>query len=288
MRSIPLLAVEAETIFDDIAAAKQKRRRVRMKAVRAKVLASYQSYEDATPEVGGLSKAVMTTLQKDAMRHAFNVETKPMEALRGDMLKRVAVARCPFCGISESTTLDHYLPKEQYPEFAIFPKNLVPCCSHCNTKKRDRIVDAGTDVRMFLHPCYDIIPDEEFIQVRTRMAENALILSYRVVRPEGMQQQTFLHLRSHFTELGLADRYRLMGLDHLGSQYPSLRRAYGKDADADRVAEKLSELAGDFEDVAGPNYWLAKLYRALSENEDFCDGGFESIKVEKVVASSPP
>ncbi|GAA0610639.1 hypothetical protein GCM10008943_27780 [Paenochrobactrum glaciei] len=52
------------------------------------------------------------------------------------------------------------------------------------------------------------------------------------------------------------------------------------------MVEKLSELAADFQEVAGPNYWLAKLYRALSENEDFCYGGFDGIKVEKIVV--PP
>lgn len=109
----------------------------------------------------------------------------------------------------------------------------------------------------------------------SRLADDALLLSYRMVRPEGMEQQTFLHLRSHFTELGLADSYRLMGLDHLGSQYPSWRQAYGKGGDSNRVAEQLSGLAGDFEDVEGPNYWLAKLYQALSENEAFCEGDFE-------------
>jgi hypothetical protein len=219
-------------------------------------------------------------VQKEAMRHAFTVETQPMTALRGDLLKRISVARCPFCGISESSTLDHYLPKEQYPEFSVFPKNLVPSCAVCNTRKRDRILDEGTNVRMFLHPCYDVIPDMAFLAVRARMEADALIMSYRLTRPAGMALQTFQHLRSHFKELDLADRYRRMGLEHLGGQYPALRRAYGPGEDAERVAEKLIEGAEDFEEVSGPNYWLAKLYRALAGNEDFCDGGFEAVRVQ--------
>lgn len=280
MRSIPLLAVDATDVFDEIAAAKHQPRRGRMQGARAEVLAAYQGYEDAVPEVGGLDEASLTDLQKEAMRHAFTVETEPMTALRGDLLKRISVARCPFCGISESSTLDHYLPKEQYPEFSVFPKNLVPSCAVCNTRKRDRILDKGTNVRMFLHPCYDVIPDMAFLAVRARMEADALILSYRLTRPAGMAVQTFQHLRSHFNELDLADRYRRMGLEHLGGQYPALRRAYGAGEDAERVAEKLIEGAEDFEEVSGPNYWLAKLYRALAANEDFCDGGFEAVRVQ--------
>lgn len=280
MRSIPLLAVDATDIFDEIAAAKQMPRRRRLQAVRAKVLVAYQGYEDAAPEVGGLERAQLTDLQKEAMRHAYTVETEPMTVLRGTLLKRVIVARCPFCGISESSTLDHYLPKEQYPEFSIFPKNLVPSCAACNTRKRNRILDEGTGVRMFLHPCYDVIPDIPFLAVRARMAADALILSYQLTRPVGMALRTFRHLRSHFNELDLADRYRRMGLEHLGGLYPALRRAYGSTEDAARVAEKLIEGAEDFELVFGPNYWLSKLYRALASNADFCDGGFEAIRIQ--------
>jgi hypothetical protein len=51
--------------------------------------------------------------------------------------------------------------------------------------------------------------------------------------------------------------------------------------DVVRVAEKLIEVAGDFKEVYGPNYWLAKLYVALAANEKFCDGGFEAVRVYK-------
>lgn len=280
MRSIPLLNVDATDVFDEIAVAKHAQRQRRMRAARANVLAAYQGYEEAVPEVGGLNEAPLTNLQKEAMRHAFTVETEPMKALRGDLLKRTSVARCPFCGISESSTLDHYLPKEQYPEFSVFPKNLVPSCAVCNTRKRDRVLDEGTSVRMFLHPCYDTIPEMAFLAVRARMEANALILSYRLTRPVGMTLRTFRHLQSHFNKLDLADRYRRMGLEHLGSQYPALRRAYGLAEESNRVADKLIEGAQDFEEVSGPNYWLAKLYRALAGNDDFCDGGFEAIRVQ--------
>lgn len=278
MRSIPLLAVDATDVFDEIAAAKRRLRRSLMQAVRADVFAAYQGYEHAVPEVGGLNEAPLTTPQKEAMRHAFTVETAPMTVLRGNLLRRISVARCPFCGINESSTLDHYLPKERYPEFSVFPKNLVPSCAVCNTHKRDSILIKGTNVRMFLHPCYDAIPDLAFLAVRARMESDALILSYRLIRPAGMTIQTFQHLRSHFDELDLADRYRRMGLEHLGGQYPALRRAYGVSEEAKRVAAKLIEGAEDFEEVSGPNYWLAKLYRALAGNEDFCDGGFEAVR----------
>ncbi|ADM08203.1 hypothetical protein PB2503_00612 [Parvularcula bermudensis HTCC2503] len=279
MRSIPLLAVDATGVFDEIAAAKRQPRRQRIQAVRSKVLTAYEAYNNVVPEVGGLAKVQMTDKQKHAMRHAYTVETQPMTKLRGELLERTIVARCPFCGIGETSTLDHYLPKEEYPEFSVFPNNLVPSCSVCNTHKRVLIVDEGTSVRMFLHPCYDSIPDENFLSVRVRMEADALILSYGLRQPIGMALVVFQRLRTHFSELKLANRYRRMAFEHLGGQYRSLRRTYGPNKNPKRVAEQLIEGAGDFEDRFGPNYWLARLYRALAADAEFCGGGFEALQV---------
>ena len=51
--------------------------------------------------------------------------------------------RCPFCGqLLESSgksdsdvptaDLDHFFPKFDYPQFALFPPNLIPTCMECN------------------------------------------------------------------------------------------------------------------------------------------------------------
>lgn len=280
MRSILPPAVDATSVFDQIAAAKQPPRPRRMKMARKNVISAYKEYEDAAPEVGGLDDAHLTDLQKEALLHAFNVETEPMTTLRGALLERIDAALCPFCGISESSTLDHYLPKERHPEFSVFPKNLIPSCPNCNARKGKRILIEGTDVRMFLHPYYDLIPNLAFLDVRVHMKPDALSLSYQITRPAGMALRTFRHLQSHFDELDLADRYRRMGLEHVGEQYPALRRAYGPGKDAARVATKLIEVAEDFEEAMGLNFWRAKLYRALASNHDFCDGGFEAIRVQ--------
>ena len=93
-----------------------------------------------------------------------------------------------------------------------------------------------------------------------------------------MERRTFLHLRSHFTLLRLADRYRLMSLEHLRDRYPALARFYGPGEDAGRVADELNEDANDFAMNHGPNHWRAVLYRALAADAVFCNGGFEVLR----------
>ncbi|MDC0675994.1 hypothetical protein [Nannocystis radixulma] len=43
---------------------------------------------------------------------------------------------CQNCGLNEPNTFDHYIPKNEFPEFAIHPHNIVPCCQQCNDIRR--------------------------------------------------------------------------------------------------------------------------------------------------------
>lgn len=68
---------------------------------------------------------------------------------------------CPMCGSFKSDTIEHYLPKENYPEFSVFSKNLIPSCQ-CNSK-RGLTTKGRSDIEeRIIHPYYDD-------QIRTRM-----------------------------------------------------------------------------------------------------------------------
>lgn len=271
--------VDDAALYGEIAEAKRGKNRTRLRAARTEVLASYRSYRDNAPELENLPEPSLTRLQREALIHAFEVETVPLKSLRAKILdEAIEAAKCPLCGMGETSTLDHYLPKEQYPQYAVFSQNLVPACPHCNTLKRDRILDEHTQVRLFLHPYFDRIPSIQFLHVDANLQPQGLRLNFRLGRPSGMRLNTFRHLQSHFRLLKLGDRYRRMSLEYLGGQYPSLKRAYGASENAERVSAELLEEAEDSETAYGENFWIAVLFRALAELEDFCDGGFEIIK----------
>jgi len=72
--------------------------------------------------------------------------------------------RCQFCGqlleqSSKSTDsrviadLEHILPKSQYPQFALHPNNLVPCCLECNQREK---VDKFLELNEFIQAKKDL------------------------------------------------------------------------------------------------------------------------------------
>ena len=63
-------------------------------------------------------------------------------------------AHCPMCGAAHGKTLEHYLPREHYPEFAVFALNLVPSCITCN-QHRSSTANAPNVALPMLHPFFD-------------------------------------------------------------------------------------------------------------------------------------
>jgi hypothetical protein len=278
MRHVPPLDVDDPDLFDRIAGAKREPTRGLLCGVRNAVVGAYAAYALAAPEVSALTPVPLTPAEKKALLSAYSSTTTPFNIFRARLLRRVAAAVCPFCGIGESSTLDHYVPKEEQPEFAIFSKNLVPCCGPCNTRKGKLLADGQTNLRVFLHPYFDTVPDQEFLQLRVELLSDALRLTYGIVRVTGMPTQVFQQLVSHFTRLGLADRYRLMALAQLRDRYAALDRFYGSSKDAARVSDELLQDASDRTALHGRNDWQAVLYRTLGTNKEFCAGGFKVLK----------
>lgn len=62
---------------------------------------------------------------------------------------------CPYCGKPVTpSTIDHFLPKEDWPEFAIYPDNLVPQCIDCVPNKGRKYYCVDDGIAMFIHPFY--------------------------------------------------------------------------------------------------------------------------------------
>ena len=160
--------VDPPTFFDDDAAlrALASNRRLRSYPVLADhvdaICEGYIGYVEAN----GNAHAVPNVQLPDDVAHFLRNHYKsPPSAIShiGEIRRRSGIRTCPMCGALKANTLDHLLPKEDFPEFAIFGPNLVPGCS-CNTL-RGRILTGGPNERI-LHPYYDDVMRERLLAAR--------------------------------------------------------------------------------------------------------------------------
>ena len=92
-----------------------------------------------------------------------------------------AYGMCPLCGVRVVATIDHHLPKSRYPDLAMTPVNLVPCCMDCNTNKRAIFPTAGEEET--LHPYYDNFDGEEWLKA-VLLPDQPPALSFAVEAPD--------------------------------------------------------------------------------------------------------
>lgn len=110
---------------------------------------------------------VQSSIQKRDMKALYEnnmVKNKRGRKIYDKLLSLAPLSRCPFCGIGQVSTLDHYLPKAEFPTFTVLPYNLVASCKDCNTGKLASY--ATTQNTQTLHPYYDNFTSEQWLFAR--------------------------------------------------------------------------------------------------------------------------
>ncbi|HDR8922022.1 TPA: hypothetical protein QDA90_001483 [Burkholderia vietnamiensis] len=101
---------------------------------------------------------------------------------------------CAMCGSLKAGTLDHVLPKDIYPEFAIFAPNLVPACD-CNSKRGTRYRGLNRGERT-LHPYFDDVLRQRLVYVGFSGDFNSPLATIEAIGP-GLSEEQLLALRFH-------------------------------------------------------------------------------------------
>ncbi|MFJ9530863.1 HNH endonuclease [Streptomyces cyaneofuscatus] len=164
--------------------------------------------------------------------------------------------RCTLCGQGLADTLDHQLPKDGYPLFAVAPDNLVPACRSCNTNKRDDVAVVAEE--QTLHPYFDTDVNKYIWLVARVSAPFPPAVTFHAEPPSSMPLVLAARVRHHFSSLQLARTYGPQAAPELRTLNRSLKRLAPPAA-----SQHLHELAEDWT-VEQPNSWQAALYRALA------------------------
>ncbi|MBT54175.1 MAG: hypothetical protein CMF72_12365 [Mameliella sp.] len=165
-----------------------------------------QAYIDAA----GSPEIVKTWTDVDKKKNTFlNLYLSPQDgSVQGKMLSSLRdheLSICPACGEAGTPyTLDHYLPKDKYPHFAVTPLNLFPMCDACQRKKLAKTGDAD-DPRFFLHPYFDVFIANQVLKLSIDPPFDAPTFGLDVA--DGLSVQQMALVRRHVKELGIVERY---------------------------------------------------------------------------------
>lgn len=181
---------------------------------------------------------------------------------------------CPFCAQNIATTLDHYLPKKQFPLFALTPINLLPSCKDCNTEKLT--YKATNAEAQLIHPYFDDTNDKRWLYAEVQES-SPLTIVFMVRPPDEWSLSKKARVKKHFDKLKLGRLYSSNAgteVTSLGTMFKSLFNSAGKTV--------LRTLLADFASsnfTVHQNSWRGATYDALSNSEWFCEGGVLALNI---------
>lgn len=224
-----------------------------------------------------LKKAFTQTMTKDEMEKLYKnrlyrsksgnvIYTRIRDSAIGDL--------CPLCSQRLVGTLDHYLPKAHYPQYAISRVNLYPACIECNKAKLDT-VNSDKENQTF-HPFFDRLHDIIWLSASLKGGASPALVFYvndNVPQRFALRQR----MRYHFRTLGIDDLYATHAASALSQEKFTLQELFK--SKGRRGVEKYLKNRWESACYVNKNSWLAVMYCTLLNSASFCAGGFNNIAV---------
>ena len=171
--------------------------------------------------------------------------------------------KCPFCGIAlNPKTLDHYLHKNEFPQFAVFPFNLIPCCDTCNRIKGTSIPSKRGDY--YINPYYDTeIYDERWLYARIA-THSPIGVKFYVQESVKLSEMQNRKIRFHFQQLELSKSYSIKAAEMISNLNWELK-------DNRDIKGALAKKINPRQPV---NYWHNVLIECLLNDQWYCRHGY--------------
>lgn len=145
----------------------------------------------------------------DALKDFYNHPPTKLKKLIQERRIDHGLNECPFCGKPTApSTLDHYVPKSDWPEFSIFQNNLVPQCKECAPIKGDSYYCHERGMAIFISPLYsDILSKVGFhIDVEYKKDSNVISVKPRFFLSDDIDKDGEFRLKMHFENLKIKER----------------------------------------------------------------------------------
>ncbi|MBY3789895.1 hypothetical protein HPQ32_15865 [Photobacterium carnosum] len=185
--------------------------------------------------------------------------------------------QCPFCGRPcKPSILDHFMPEDLWPEFCIFPNNLVSQCDKCSTKKWSHYYSDIDNSVKFIHPkFFDLLQYIGLqIEINFTTPENIKQPNFIIIftLPQGMHINDKKRLSLHIKYLNIKNHIR----EYITDRYlywirvSEQQRFYVPNALNQRIIEKYTG--------GNNNRWDVALYLAMIDNNIIINY-FDSVKI---------
>lgn len=163
---------------------------------------------------------------------------------------------CPNCTISEINSFDHYLPKDEFPEFVVNPKNLFPSCTICNGYKNYVWIEGGK--RVFLNLYLDPLPAEQYLYVNLAIAGDVVTTTFYLQNNGDIPNDIFEIIETHYNKLHLLERFSA-NINEVITSLENTIISFISKLPLDEIKDSIIEKSNRDRIAFGHNYWKSVL-----------------------------
>ncbi len=241
---------------------------------KALLLQLYVRYEQAAgrpqPNLLGTELAEASLLK---VLNAYDLiqERRRLSKLRTSL--KLLAEKCPYCGYGTIDELDHFLQKDIYKAFSVFPLNLIPCCGPCNRMKpkQPSALAEQHQVHVYLEDVsqYDMLRAD----VDIAPATGGLLIGFRLQQPPHMPAELFNRVAHHMTIFKLRERFVRQTNIFLSGLETAMDDAF--EAGPLVLQQYLGRTAASIARRAGNNDWRSALMAGLFACPAFFGGAYK-------------
>ena len=211
--------------------------------------------------------------EKNALINLYDFNAAVIKKIKGKILdSQIATINntCQYCTLNSVNTLDHFIPKQSFPEFSINPLNLFPCCSECNSKKSNLWLDSNHH-HLFLNLYLDELPNKRYLMANFDFQNDIPMVTFSLGNTEKIDNSTYEIIESHFSRLDLLRRMRERSNEEITNIINTIRGYYNLNSDIDTIKSVITKIEEDNKEAYGYNYWKSVLILSIIEKEEFWD-----------------
>lgn len=208
--------------------------------------------------------------QKELLLNTF--KSSEFDGIRKQIINNLPNAIkgiCPFCMIGEPATLEHYLPKDSFPEYTLYSKNLIPCCHVCNSYKGTNYLNVS-GARRFINYYIDDVENKAFLKSTICIVDGIPTVDFTIdLNKDDVLYETII---SHFEYLHLFERYVNRANSIISSILDTIVNSYSSLDNIDRIVDDSVPLLklqlNAWMKQFGKNYWKACVLKGIIDDQD--------------------
>lgn len=274
MKNLSPFSGDTNVYFDDVIKSKKDPTyKDRVELFKPNIKVKFKIFDDKHQEnklVSLVAHGYVDQEKRDLLK-LYKYDNKIFQKLKTDVTTTKTnriINTCQNCTINEINSFDHVIPKDEFPEFCVNPKNLFPSCTKCNGHKSTVWKINGASV--FLNLYLDKLPEIQYLFCVPFIQNDTITVSFNVENRKGIEENLFNLIYNHYSRLYLPQRFRENSHDTIYELSKEINKYKGK-IGREELIQTIRESIIEDKEYYGFNFWKAIIKEALINNDQCMD-----------------